>query len=60
MICVAAEFIAARFAWPSALAAKALLALPNPNSEKPLAALSLVQIRQISASKADKRFKGVN
>ena len=39
-----AEFMAARFAWPRALAAKALLALPIPKSENPLAADSLVKL----------------
>src|SRR6266849_335129 len=43
-IWVVAEFIAARLAWPSALAANALLALPTPKSEKPLAADSLVKL----------------
>src|SRR5437867_6849443 len=43
-ICVVAEFMAARLAWPRALAANALLALPKPKSEKPLAADSLVKL----------------
>src|SRR5439155_1214510 len=43
-ICVVAEFMAARLAWPSALAANALLALPTPKSENPLAADSLVKL----------------
>src|SRR5438046_1057284 len=41
---VVAEFMAARLACPSALAANALLALPTPKSENPLAADSLVKL----------------
>src|SRR5207247_2920710 len=43
-IWVVAEFMAARFACPSALAANALLALPTPKSENPLAADWLVKL----------------
>ena len=56
--CCVAEFMAARFAWPSALAANALLALPRPNIENPLAADSDVKLPFATAVPTTRPFDG--